>query len=38
MDEAFSLLDRWNELVQEAKRKDNRLVEKKLEFASVTKE
>ena len=29
MDEAFALLDRWNELVQEAKRKDNRLIERK---------
>jgi hypothetical protein len=38
MDEAFSLLDRWNELVTEAKRKDHKLIEKKLEFASVTKE
>lgn len=38
MEEAFSLLDRWNELVTEAKRKDYKLIEKKLEFASVTKE
>ena len=29
MDEAFALLDRWNDLVQEAKRKDNRLIERK---------
>ena len=38
MDEAFSILERWNDLVQEAKRKDNKLIEKKLEFASVTKD
>jgi len=33
MEEAFSLLDRWNELVSEAKSKDRKLIEKKLEFA-----
>lgn len=38
MDEAFSLLDKWNELVTEAKKKDHKLVEKKIEFASVTKD
>lgn len=37
MDEAFGLTDRWNELVSEAKRKDNKLLQKKLEFAEVTK-
>jgi len=29
MEEAFSLLDKWNELVVEAKKKDYRLNEKK---------
>lgn len=38
MEEAFSLMDRWNELVSEAKRKDHQLLEKKKEFASVTQE
>lgn len=32
------LIDRWDELVLEAKRKDRNLLQKKLEFASVTKE
>lgn len=37
MEEAFSLPDRWSELVNEAKKKDRKLLEKKLEFAEVTK-
>ena len=38
MDDAFSLKDRWDELVSEAKRKDSKLIEKKKEFAEVTKD
>ena len=38
MDEAFNLLERWNELVWDAKRKDFKLNEKKKEFAEVTKD
>lgn len=37
MEEAFSLNERWNELVNLAKKKDSKLVEKKKEFAEVTK-
>jgi len=36
MEEAFSLNERWNDLVTEAKKKDNQLVTKKAEFAKVT--
>ena len=38
MEEAFSLLEKWNELVYEAKKKDQKLIQKKVEFASVTHE
>lgn len=38
LEDAFSLTDKWNELVQEAMRKDNKLNVKKEEFAKVTEE
>ena len=36
MEEAFSLNERWSDLIADAKRKDAQLITKKAEFAKVT--